>query len=427
MENEKLRSARLSKGWSQEEVASMAKISTRAYQRWESGDASPNFESRRLLRQLFGATDEELGLSQKLNIKRRSLIQEIGLLGGALATSPQDLLNPDVVDRLISTLQRPSSIDDTMLHHLATMTRTYWQLYAEFETSIQRRRDMLGGVAGHLHMLFQFMAHARSASTYDQLAALASETTQLIGEIFFDLKESHTSERYYNSALEIAQRSGDAFSQAMALGRKSFIAIYRDQPQQARLYLQEAHSKLQQRPSPIATAWLSAREAEACANMNDEVACLTALERAEHCLYQEQVDATLFSFAPGAINAHINHSILCGYQGVCYLRLQHLEKAQVLFELDLQKMDEERSIHNAIVRTDLASVYLQQREIEKACHYADEAIEIMVQLRSPQVFQRVLSLRQALEPWQSVHSIRMLNEKITELSSHIARSNEEHE
>lgn len=424
MENEKLRTARLREGWSQEEVAEMAHVSTRAYQRWESGEVYPNFESRRLLRQVFNCSDDELGFNLRSGMKRRKLLQGIGigLLEGVLTTSPQELLNPDTVDRLISTLKRPSSVDNTMLNYLATMTRTYWQLYAEFEAVIQRRYDMLGGVVGHLHTLFKLMAHAQSASTYDQLSTLASETTQLIGEIFFDLKDSQTSERYYNSALDIAQRGNDKHSQALALGRKSFIAIYDDKPHQARGYIQEAHSLLQQRPSPIATAWLSAREAEACANMNDEAPCLTALDRASSYLEQEQVDATLFAFAPGAVNAHLNSSILRGYQGVCYLRLNSLEKARLLFEQDLRETDAERSIHNAIVRTDLASVYIRQQEIEKACYYADEAIEIMIQLRSPQVFQRVLSLKEALLPWQKVRQVKLLNDKLVELEPHITRS-----
>ncbi len=424
MNNEKLRSARLSKGWSQEEIAEMAHISVRAYQRWESGEVTPNFESRRLLRQVFDSSDEALGFEQKANLKRRNLLQGMGLLGGVLAVSPQELLNPDAVDRLVSTLKRPSNMDDTMLTHLATMTRTHWQLYAEFETMLQQRRDMLGGVVGHLHTLFQLMAHTQSARTYDQLSTLASETMQLVGEIFFDLKDSPTSERYYNSALTTARSGGDTLSQALALGRKGFVAIYDDQPQQARRYIQEAHALLQQRPSSIATAWLAAREAEACANMNDEVACFEALELAESHLGREQVDTTLFAFAPGAVNAHLNRSILRGFQGVCYLRIHHLEKARVLFEQDLREMDEERSIHNAIVRTDLAAVYVQQQEIEEACRYADEAIGIMVQLRSPQVFHRVLSLRESLEPWRNVYPVRLLSEKIAELKPHITRSKE---
>lgn len=60
--NERLRATRLRKGWSQEEAAEAAQVAIRTYQRWENGKAHPNFASRRLLREAFGCSDEELGL-----------------------------------------------------------------------------------------------------------------------------------------------------------------------------------------------------------------------------------------------------------------------------------------------------------------------------------------------------------------------------
>src|SRR6266567_31718 len=60
--NKRLKAARHKKGWSQEDAADAARVATRTYQRWEHGTHYPNFESRRFLREAFGATDEELGL-----------------------------------------------------------------------------------------------------------------------------------------------------------------------------------------------------------------------------------------------------------------------------------------------------------------------------------------------------------------------------
>lgn len=59
--NEKLAFARMKKGWSQQEAADAAQVAVRTYQRWEHGKCVPNFASRRLLRNAFGATEEELG------------------------------------------------------------------------------------------------------------------------------------------------------------------------------------------------------------------------------------------------------------------------------------------------------------------------------------------------------------------------------
>ncbi len=48
--NEKLKVARLKKGWSQQDAAYAAQVAPRTYQRWENGETHPNFESRKLLR-----------------------------------------------------------------------------------------------------------------------------------------------------------------------------------------------------------------------------------------------------------------------------------------------------------------------------------------------------------------------------------------
>ncbi|HYU75696.1 MAG TPA: helix-turn-helix transcriptional regulator [Ktedonobacteraceae bacterium] len=62
--NAKLRSARLKKGWSQEEAAEAVGVAVRTYQRWEQEDVVPNFASRRLLRDAFGCSDSELGFER---------------------------------------------------------------------------------------------------------------------------------------------------------------------------------------------------------------------------------------------------------------------------------------------------------------------------------------------------------------------------
>src|SRR5689334_20302400 len=62
--NEKLKAARLRKGWSQEETAAQAGVSFRAYWNWENGLANPNFGSRRALQDAFGYTGEDLGFGK---------------------------------------------------------------------------------------------------------------------------------------------------------------------------------------------------------------------------------------------------------------------------------------------------------------------------------------------------------------------------
>lgn len=63
--NEKLKLARLKRGWSQEEAAGQARVSFRAYWNWENGLANPNFGSRRALQEAFGCAAEDLGFGKQ--------------------------------------------------------------------------------------------------------------------------------------------------------------------------------------------------------------------------------------------------------------------------------------------------------------------------------------------------------------------------
>ena len=83
---------------------------------------------------------------------------------------------------------------------------------------------------------------------------------------------------------------------------------------------------------------------------------------------------------------------------------------------EIALLDPSRNIHNAIVLTDLAKTYIQQEEIEEACSYATEALQIMVQLQSTRVFQRLLDLRHELEDWQNTDHVKNLDQQMAMLS-----------
>ncbi len=61
---------------------------------------------------------------------------------------------------------------------------------------------------------------------------------------------------------------------------------------------------------------------------------------------------------------------------------------------------------------DLAGVYVQQKNIEQACEYAMRAIDIAAQIGSKVLLQRLLLLRNDLEPWEETCSVQDLDRAI---------------
>jgi transcriptional regulator with XRE-family HTH domain len=431
--NDRLRFQREKRGWSQRKLADELSTSEDTISRWERGERKPSPYYQERLCKIFERDAEELGFinttaqldeaplltpTNDNKISRRQASREIGgIIGSALLANRIPLFDEtDVLDRLLKVVKRPSSIDMAALTQLETMTRNYWQLYARFENSIQYRYDMLPSVSGHLQTVTRLLEHPQPTNIQNILSSVACETTQLIGEIFFDLKDNETAERYYNASIELARETQNDLSLAITLGRKSFIPIYSDDPQKALPFLQEAYAKLTGQPSDIIRAWLAAREAEVHAKLGNANACYKALEQSEYYLEKAQPGETSsYAFTGEAIDVHFTRSLLLGYKGACYTRLKQPEAAQAALTEDIASIDPSRSIHNAIVLVDLARTYIQQGEIEEACRLATQALMIMVQLQSARVFQRLLDLRSELETWKNTEYVSDLDQRMAML------------
>jgi transcriptional regulator with XRE-family HTH domain len=140
--NEKLLSIRIKKGWSQGEAAEAVGVATRTYQRWEHGSSMPNFESRRMLRQAFGAADRELGieLGDREN-EKQSL--DIFQLSSHLTRSILDL---DLLESYADAL-----------HTLLIKGETLYVMYAS-QNWYQRLKQFfsLSEDASSAHVVFRF-------------------------------------------------------------------------------------------------------------------------------------------------------------------------------------------------------------------------------------------------------------------------------
>lgn len=358
-----------------------------------------------------------------MNPGRRKAIKFITTAAaGGVLLSHLDLLDQDTLERLLRALRKPSTIDDTTLVHLAGITKHYWQTFNA--TTGQTRYSLLGDLSGHLQTITQLLEYSLPTHAHNHLCILVSETTQIIGEILFDVNDGNTAEFYYNMAIEAAKNAQSDALQAVALGRKSFIPIYAEDPtivQSALPLLQEAHQLSSQNTPDITCAWLSAVEAEAQANHGDSYACSKALERAEYFLARVKPDETGYARPGESQYARFSKIVLLGYKGVCFTRLHEPASAQKALQESIALMDHTRLRHKSITLVDLAMTHVQQGDIEEAYNCTDQALTIMAQTRSPRTFKRVLDLRLTLEPWKTEPTVRHLDEQIATLRPFMKR------
>ncbi|MBV9689364.1 MAG: hypothetical protein JO202_06610, partial [Ktedonobacteraceae bacterium] len=111
----------------------------------------------------------------------------------------------------------------------------------------------------------------------------------------------------------------------------------------------------------------------------------------------------------------LQHGRFLGYKGVCYLRLGQPSVAQVALEESLRLLDvnPDTLLSWAVRFTDLGTACIQQGHLEQGCHFAQQALTNVEQIRSAQKLQRILDLRRDLEPWKDEQVVKQLDEQIT--------------
>ena len=355
----------------------------------------------------------ELG-GQDMDALRRKLLQQIlGVTSTALLPKSYNLLDTDALDRLVRTVKQPSSLDDTMLSNLEQINKSYWELFENTQSTA--RYDIVPSMLGHLQTVTRLLDYSLPSYKRERLCFLASETTQVLGEIFFDAKNNNVAERYYNVALTMAKEAHNDLLYSMVLGRKCFIPIYSDDADRAIPFVQEALHTLPQNAPDIARAWLYAVEAEAHANCNALQEATHALENSELFLDRVYPEKTVLPRTGEAAYGRFDYSILLGYKGVCSIRLRQSKMAQTAIQESLALLDKTRTRHKAITLVDLAATYAQQAEVDIACTHLTQALNLMTETRSPRGFQRVLDVRVELASWNKTQAVRTLDEYIHSL------------
>lgn len=355
------------------------------------------------------------------NLRRQILQQAIGVTSATIVDpSLHALLHSDLLERLLRALKRPASIDNKTLIYLEMTARANRQRFLRSQKSV----SMLHDTSALLRTVTQLLEHSLPQHICNRLYTLAGETTQLIGDILFNAGDNETAERYYNVALEMAKEAHNEVLYAVILGRKSFIPIYRGDAQNALPLLLEAREKVEDKASDIIVSWLWAIEAEAYANIyaagiraSTDDKSISALEQSEILLKRGKEGEISSTFADMAY-APFDAAHLLGYKGICNVRLQNSLVAQILLKERLSKMDETRIHKKSITLVDLATTFVQLGEIEEACSYVTQTLNILRQTRSVRVFQRVLDFRSLLDSRNTTSSVKDLDTLIvTVLSS----------
>src|SRR6266487_1904482 len=324
--------------------------------RWKHGKRTPNPDTTRWLAGALGLPVEEVSAAAEAqrelvreeregrDVNRRQMLQ-LGLtaVGAATVATMQELLDSEPV-----AMGRALPVATVDLATMESIERGTDEFIRSYETLGHTR------LLGPSVLLFQQIRKAYEANQPQaierRLCRSAAQLALLIAMLQFD--EKATAHRWLQTATRTAEETGGTNLQAWVLIGQSFIPTY-------------------QRDHRAALAPLEHGQA-LVGESNGVVSAMTAALRAR---------------------AHASLGELREVE-------EAAKRALALYGASPHYMDP------ALVRFDLATAYLQRKELEEACRVGREALAIPVEHRTSPIISRAHELSLALQPYRRERAVQ---------------------
>jgi transcriptional regulator with XRE-family HTH domain len=412
--NQRLRRARLLRGWSQEFMAAeLRRLAIQVGERpvavtgemvgtWERGEKQPRAPYPRLLCLLFQASAADLGL----------------LLEGASTTIQASVTLDDMDRRTVLKLLAAAVLTPVLHHRGAPPSLPGRGQQATLETvaagiaDCRRTDDCLGALAAVRPTLTQrdtvgtLLAHPHPDRLRYQLISARGQLDQLAAWLAFDLGDQATAQAYLRQGLAAAHEAGDEPLGAYLLGHRAVLAAG-DDVHEALAFAAAAQARARRSATDTTHAWLAAVNAELQGLAGDATGCLRSLDAAEAAL-----DRASLTDDPAWIY-YFGRTELDTYKGACYEQLGRPAAALATWQSVLASLDASLVRDRSFYLTHLAATYMQEAELEQACRLAAEALAVAVSTRSRRGLERVRGLRQQqLAPWRATSPVKALDEQL---------------
>src|SRR3712207_4332312 len=177
-------------------VMSRASLKT-AVSRWENGHCSPDRQHRRLLREIFGLTDDELGFATQP------------------AATSNDLAEADL--ELRGRIAAAARVDGAMVEILQMQTDNIRRLDRRLGAPV-----LLDQMTAHIGTLRQLLGHAVLDNTRRPIAATLADAAALAGWQALDVGAISRAWQCYEVAVEAGRISGRPELLAHARGEQAY-------------------------------------------------------------------------------------------------------------------------------------------------------------------------------------------------------------
>jgi hypothetical protein len=230
-----------------------------------------------------------------------------------------------------------------------------------------------------------------------------------MGQLVWDAsqrRDHKTALDYFDQAVSAARQARHGATEANAVLRKSYVALYGTKDPQTGLELARRAAEVGRSESHAIAGLALLHAAEASAMMGDRTECERTLGEAEDDFVQ--VDA----HDPAAV-------LLCPSQpgrlaGSCHIFLGQAAKAEPVLEAARQILDGRKKA-TAIVLGNLAVAAIRQRNVDDAVSRLHQALDVIERTRSGGGLNVVFGAARELRPWRNEPAVQQLDDRLLTL------------
>ncbi|MEU8141863.1 helix-turn-helix transcriptional regulator [Nonomuraea sp. NPDC048901] len=283
---------------------------------------------------------------------------------------------------------------------------------------LQRADDTLGGgdLIGEAEAHLSLVTRLLSESSYTEAQGIrlntqAADLARMAGWMRFDAGQHAAAQRYFHAALRSAHTSGDRLLGANILAFAAIQQYSVGNPHDADRMVRTAQAAARGRSTPTVDAMLHARQARALAKTGDARRCYHALNQAADCLNEGTSDDD----PPWAY--WVNRAEVDMLTGSCMLDLGDPARAQQKFtEADTGYGPGYVRTH-ALYLTRMATAQLQQKDLDRACDSAGQALSLTEHISSTRSTDHIRDFVELLAPYRTEPTARSFLDRARTLLS----------
>jgi transcriptional regulator with XRE-family HTH domain len=371
-----------------------------AVERWrERLQGSPNASAEAILVpdsalvEVAGASPA----SSDRSMERRPFVRMVGAFAGAamLEALGVDLLN------LLQAMQG-SRVSRSMLEEAELAVLRFHQLYKELPPT-----ELFPHVQQYQQAVTGLLTESQTIEIRRRLCSIAGHLAGLRAWLTFDLGDPTAAHIWYEAALKPAVEAEDDALAGWLLGGRSLIPSYSGDHAAALELIRRGQSHEGRGANVAVQAWLAALEARAHAGLGDATAFGQAQDLANNA-----VDGTHPDQRRHGMDFRHNRLDVTYYEGTSLVTLRQPDAAQPVLDATLAARDPGHLKARSIVELAVATTYVQQREIDRACAIASQALDLPADQRIGSITQRAQDLLRELEPWRGRPAVEDLRERV---------------